>query len=90
MVLFVCVLKNIDCDSEQSFEGTVDQLFHFPSQLARKKKNAPYTERNPLYPLSPCNCFEIHLFPKELYWDLEVAGKEKDSVSLSLGAGREK
>lgn len=40
MFLFVCVLKNIDHDSVKSFERTENQLFHFPSQLTRKKKNA--------------------------------------------------
>lgn len=32
----------------------------------------------------------MHLFPEELYWEPDVAWKEKDSVSLLLGSEREK
>lgn len=90
MFLFVCVLKNIDHDSVKSFEITENQLFHFPSQLKRKKKNALDTEKIPLYPLSPHNQFDAHLFPEEEYWEAEVAEKEKDSVPISLEKDVEK
>lgn len=83
MFLFVFVLKNIDHDSVKSFERTEYQLFHFPFQLKRKKKNALDTEKNLLYPLSPCNQFDAVPFPEESYWEAEVAEKEKDLVSNS-------
>jgi len=60
--VFVC-LKNIDHDFVKSFEWTEKQLFHFPSQLTRKNKNALDTDNFPLYPLHAHNQFDAHLLP---------------------------
>lgn len=84
-LVFVCLCIEKYCDdSVKSFERNEYQLFHFPSQLKRKKKNALETEQNFLYPLSPCNQFDVVPFLEESYWEAEVAEKEKDLIPNSL------
>lgn len=84
LILFICILKNIDHDSLPSFDRTENQLFRFPSQLTRMKTNALEREKTPLYPLSASNQAVAHLFAEDCYQEAEATEKEKVSVLVSL------
>lgn len=84
MFLFLKALEKIEQNPMKSFERTQKHLFHFPSQL--KKKKTPDTEKFCFHFLQRINLMLIFL-PEESHWEAEVAVKGRGSATDSLEKG---